>query len=438
MERDFVSQRFGSKIVLGPCVVGQNIDNVCLEGFASIDQLAAISSPDIFDDEINPTGTQRELKQPHANASFAFASSNKKEGEENTRVFPDVILNVRDMLAVELRSWPDDAALDFDSHTPVSDVGAQVVSVVVDLDNVEFPKTNVGPEVSRVDGNHRLDGWDRYLLALSDGNEVEQVDVPSVPFMLFLNLSLPEELKIFNDFNGKHEGMEPSLLLTQIVRLGSKEELVADPAKLPSWVAYELTRSNRAFNGITFIGGSKKGAQEAAKKLRVTLSAVRSAVNVILRNSHRLRETLADQPDAILTIIDNYWTAISKTFPEAWENKRDFILLQSIGLNGFAEYGAGVIDTAGASIEVSDFQQILESIKDNITLERSAAIYNGVAGAGGAKRVAQLLRDASTEESLLKQKILQKVGTSSTDEEKIEAVAAEVSSGGAGDGDTTD
>jgi DGQHR domain-containing protein len=412
--------------------VGRNIDNLCFEGFARIDELAVVSAPDIFDDEINPTGTQRELKQRHADASFKFASDPPKEGEENTRAFPDVILNVRDMLAVELRSWDDDSALDFDSHSSDEDVTTNVVKVVVDLDNMEFPHATVGPEISRVDGNHRLDGWDRYLDALSDGVEVEKVEMPTIPFMLFLNLTLAEELKVFNDFNGKHEGMEPSLLLTQIVRLGSKDELVADPDKLPSWVAYELTRPPRAFSGITFVGGSKRGAQEAGKKLRVTSSAVRAAVRVMLRNSHRLRETLKDQPDAILTVIDNYWKAVSETFPEAWENKRDFILLQSIGLNGFAEYGASIIDTSGGSISVDHFKQVLDSIKPGITLDSKDENFKGVAGAGGAKVVADLLRNASSEENLVKTQILQQVGgTEPTDEEKIEAVASQAASDGA-------
>jgi DGQHR domain-containing protein len=336
------------------------------------------------------------------------------------------------MLAVELRSWDDDSALDFDSHSSDEDVTTNVVKVVVDLDNMEFPHATVGPEISRVDGNHRLDGWDRYLDALSDGVEVEKVEMPTIPFMLFLNLTLAEELKVFNDFNGKHEGMEPSLLLTQIVRLGSKDELVADPDKLPSWVAYELTRPPRAFSGITFVGGSKRGAQEAGKKLRVTSSAVRAAVRVMLRNSHRLRETLKDQPDAILTVIDNYWKAVSETFPEAWENKRDFILLQSIGLNGFAEYGASIIDTSGGSISVDHFKQVLDSIKPGITLDSKDENFKGVAGAGGAKVVADLLRNASSEENLVKTQILQQVGgTEPTDEEKIEAVASQAASDGA-------
>jgi hypothetical protein len=57
LERDFVTSRYGSQITLGPLVVGRNIDNLCFEGFARIDELAVVSAPDIFDDEINPTGT---------------------------------------------------------------------------------------------------------------------------------------------------------------------------------------------------------------------------------------------------------------------------------------------------------------------------------------------------------------------------------------------
>jgi DGQHR domain-containing protein len=427
MERTFVADRFGSKIVIGPCVVGQNIDTICLEGFAKIDELAAVSSPDVFDDDMNPTGTQRELKPGHAAATFLYSSASREQAPERTRAFPDIILNVRDMLAVELQSWPDGNALDFTSHSSVEDIGDErVVQIAVDLDNVEFPKTNVGPEISRVDGNHRLDGWDSYLEALADGEETPEVEIPTVPFMLFLDLEIPEELKIFNDFNGKHEGMEPSLLITQGVSLSGGDPVRADSSDFPAWLAYQLTRTDRAFSGITFMGGSRKGANEKGKTLRLTLSAVRSAVNVMLRNSHRLRETLVDEPKAILTIINNFWLATSKAFPEAWENKRDFILLQSIGLNGFAEYGAGVIDTAGASIEASDFQQMLQGIRGSVTLDRKAEIYDGVAGAGGAKRVAQLLRDASTEENLLKAQILEKTTPSSSDEEKIDAADAEL------------
>lgn len=426
MERDFVTSHFGQTITLGPLVVGRNLDNLCCAGFARIDELSVISAPDVFDDEINPTGTQRDLKQVHAAASFAYASAEPQEGEEKTRAFPDVILNVRDMLAVELRSWEDDSPLDFDSHSSDADVPAKVVKVIVNLDNIEFPHMTVGPEISRVDGNHRLDGWDRYFDALSDGAEVEEVQfIPTTPVILFLNLTLAEELKVFNDINGEHEGMEPSLLLTQVYRLGSKEELVTDPDKLPTWIAYELTRQPRIFDGIAYVGGSKRGAQEAGKKLRVTSSAVRAAVRIMLKNSHRLRETLKGNPDGILQVMDNYWRAVAETFPEAWENKRDYILLQSIGLNGFAEYGAAVIDTAGVNVQTDDFKQILESIKPAITLERKAEIYAGIAGAGGAKFVADLLRSASSEENLVKTQILQKVlPVDSTDDEKIEAMAS--------------
>src|SRR5437868_5920172 len=52
LERDFVTSRFGPTITFGPLAIGRNIDNLCCMGFARIDELAAISAPDIFDDEI--------------------------------------------------------------------------------------------------------------------------------------------------------------------------------------------------------------------------------------------------------------------------------------------------------------------------------------------------------------------------------------------------
>lgn len=407
MDRDQAIKRFGERAEFGPCIVGRDIDLLAVRGFAPLDALAAVSAPDVFDDEVNPTGTQRDLKTDHADASFRYATRPSEGRGTNVRAFPEIILNVRDMLVVEVSDWVTGETLDFDSHSVGSDIPTGPVRLSVDLEAIEFPKSTIDPEVSRVDGNHRLYGPDAHLESLDtgEGNRSDSITMPEVPFMIFLNLTLDEELKLFNDLNGQHMGMEPSLIVTQTVRLGP-EDAKLDPKRLPAWIAFELTRPGHAFEGIVFVGGSRRGAREAGRKLRLTLSALRGAVALMIRQSHDLRETLRGQPEAILAVIDNYWTAIGETFPEAWSNKRDFILLQSIGLNGFAEYGASVIDRAEGNVSVDYFRQVLEGIKSEITLDRKAEIFVGRAGAGGATFVAQILRDASTAESLVRSKIL--------------------------------
>jgi DGQHR domain-containing protein len=280
----------------------------------------------------------------------------------------------------------------------------------------------VGPEISRVDGNHRLDGPDRFLEDLANDDEAEDTaQWPTVPFMLFLDLTIDEELKLFNDFNGKHEGMESSLIIMQNVRLGS-EDLKNDPRRLPEWLGYQLTRTGRAFAEIAFVGGSRSGAREAGRTLRVNLSAIRTASALMLRNSNTLSKTLEGHPDAIVNIIDNFWKAVARVFPEAWHDKKNFILLQSIGLNGFAEFAGTVIDRAGEHVNEDDFTQVLESIKGHVQLERSA--YVGVAGAGGATVVARHLLDAYTPESLMRAKLMEAAGTQEpTADEKLASLS---------------
>lgn len=118
MNREFIENRFGNPVPLGICIVGRDIDNVAVRGFAALDALAAISAPDVFDNEINPTGTQRDLKPKHADASFAYATAEPSADERKTRAFPEVLLNVRDMQYVELRDIESGQPLMFDSHSP--------------------------------------------------------------------------------------------------------------------------------------------------------------------------------------------------------------------------------------------------------------------------------------------------------------------------------
>jgi hypothetical protein len=145
----------------------------------------------------------------------------------------------------------------------------------------------------------------------------------------------------------------------------------------------------------------------------------------MIRHSHNLGETLEGNPEARLKVIDNYWKAVAAVFPDAWQDKRNYILLQSIGLNGFAEYGATIIDRQKGNVQVEDFTEVLKGIKPNLKLDRSA--YEGIAGAGGAKFIAKQLSEASTEENIVRSQILSAIEGDSADhpDSKVAALIKE-------------
>jgi len=58
-----IRSRYGNSIVLDNCIVGENLNLTSIRGYARLDILAAISSPDVFDQIYNEHGTQRDLNQ---------------------------------------------------------------------------------------------------------------------------------------------------------------------------------------------------------------------------------------------------------------------------------------------------------------------------------------------------------------------------------------
>jgi len=96
----------------------------------------------------------------------------------------------------------------------------------------------------------------------------------------------------------------------------------------------------------------------------------------------------------LLEMINNYWDAVRETFPDAWQDRRDHILLQAIGLGAFARFGGQMLERAYAdeSGAKKDFMHILEPVASTVSLKRED--YPGIAGAGGQAFIAKRLMDA--------------------------------------------
>lgn len=423
MDTKFARERYSESIDFGPCIVGRNLNVLCVRGHGRLDELAAISAPDIYDMVENPRGTQRELSTQHARECLAYAvDAVGMPPEEDPCFFPDILLNARDVGVIELYDLEDpNRLIDLDSTMDLEEVEAPFVGVRVKIADIEFPKKTRGPQISRVDGNHRLYGVDELLDKVSEsGDENENGDrYPSVAFSLLLNLNPDQEAKLFRDINGEHKGMETAHLTQLVARLADPEKLKQDPKLRALWLATELAKPGRAFEGMVFMGGSRVGVRKTGFIPPVKINSLKSTIHEQLRSAPTANAVLKNNPDALLNLVDNFWKAIKKRFPDAWNNKRDFILLQAIGLGAFARFGGWVMERAieDVAVDQEDLEKYLQPVAANVSLKRED--YPGIAGAGGALTVAEKLIEAASSEAVKTAQIIKKLQPDPSIDDKL-------------------
>ena len=193
-------------------------------------RVAFISFPDVFDQEDNPTGTQRDLDKKHAEQCFAFAMGSQDiPPEQDPRAFPEVILNARDASVLEFYDLQDPTAtFVVDSLSDGADLETQVIGTRVRVDRLDLTPRTSHPQISRVDGNHRLAGVDAWLKDAENngfGDDSAELELPVVPFALLVALNPEQEARLFRDVNAEHKGMETAHLATLDYRLHDEDDL---------------------------------------------------------------------------------------------------------------------------------------------------------------------------------------------------------------------
>lgn len=404
-----LEDHFGATLDLGLALAGRNLNLLVFRGFASLEQLAAISAPDVFDPVTNVNGTQRFLDKKHADSCFKYAvGSSEAMAIVDPRAFPEIILNARDAQVVEVYQADDpDYLLDVNSFTTDAEFGNSVVGLRIRVSDLDYPHPTKNPQISRVDGNHRLSGADVESLLRGDAAET----VP-VSFCLYLQLTTDQEIKLFKDINGEHVGMDVNHLVSAAIRIGG-DSLREDPDKVHIWMADQLTAPGMAFADMVFYGGSKEGSKKKYGKLQpLKLNTLASTIKVQLAAANVMRSNKAFTPERQLEIVDGYWKAVREVFPDEWADKNKYILLQTIGLTGFARLGGVLIDRAiqDGSASQSAFEVYFQAIKREVDLSRGSKEWEGVAGAGGGRKVADVLLGAATSEAIAVEKVLKSLG----------------------------
>jgi hypothetical protein len=249
------------------------------------------------------------------------------------------------------------------------------------------------------------------VLAESGDNESEdEPEFPLVPFSLLIGLDALQESHLFRDINANQEGMETAHLDAMIYRILDHAEMKADPKLKPLWLAHQLAESGRAFQDMVFMGGEKTGVKKALGKVPpIKINSLKSTVAAQLKAAPVVSVELKDKPDHMLELLDRYWKAVRDTFPEAWQNKQDFILLQAIGLGAFAKFGGSTLDRVWAegNIDYDDIKAHIAPLK-KVPLDRSA--YPGIAGAGGIQVVSEILIETAEPDKVKSEKNIAKLG----------------------------
>ena len=294
---------------------GINLNTPVYRGFASIRDLAAISAPDTYDTDKNPEGLQRDLAESHAADGYWFAKDAQK-APEYPRLWPEVILNVRDTSILEILPLNESPGF---------------FKLVIHEDKIN--RLAPRPQISRTDGNHRL----YYGMGFPKKNWLP-LAIPT-PFCLTIGLTVEQEASLFKDINESQKRMNTSHLRHLEARLTPSEVLAIKDPDL--WIANKLVEDNESpFHGIVYLGGAP--LKDQGLKRRVNLAALRTSVQMIRKESRWL-EKLPEFFGRYI-VIRTYWSAVAKTYAQEWADSKKYLLLRGFGIWSMSILGADIID----------------------------------------------------------------------------------------------
>lgn len=355
-----------------PVLVGTCLGYKAFRGFAPLSELASISEADIFDQDKNRLGTQRNLSVQHARSAYKYVV------ETDRAFYPEMILNVRDESYV--------------TFTPLQNQGE------VEFGTLSFTKDPATAEqiiVSRLDGNHRL--------FFADGHEKGMDPISrSVSFCMLTIEDRDKELELFRDINDNQMGMNTSHLQNITARLlGDKLLKVQNPAL---YITQELMRDKTSpLYGKVHQGGK---VEKSAILSGLTIANLTSGVRDMLARSTKLAQF--PDADAQYKVIKNFWLAVKKWLPKAWNSPRDYAIFKGVGLYAISYVGIEVIDRSllKGKFSSDDMLEYLKQMPPELLAKGGTAAY---AGRGGGRKLANDLIANLEEEGEVSLSKLQKL-----------------------------
>lgn len=330
-----------------PVIKGKVLGVDVLRGYASLADLARVSRADIYDQKLNPTGTQRDLSPKHSRDAYQYVATH------DFAFWPEVFLCVRDQSVIEINNLSKDKSF---------------CELIIYLDTI---RTRKSISISRVDGNHRL----HFADGSSEG--FPPLD-KTVSFCLAYDLSLEQEIRLFRDINNNQRRMNTSHLDKIETRLTEEERLKASNPGL--YIAQRLGKDEKSpFCGRVYEGGRRN------VQAFVPLRSLKSGIGYMLSQSRRL--TALPDTEAQYRVIRNYFLAIKDWEPEAWQSPKQFLMLRGAGLWGVCFVGAEVVDRALGNGKFSK-GALLRILGTGPRWDWSnSGDFQGLSGRGGAVKI---------------------------------------------------
>lgn len=306
-------------VVIRGKVLGVNV----YRGFARLSDLSSISRADIFDQEKNPLGTQRDLSQKHAREAYDYVMN------QEVAFWPEIFLSIRDRSVMRFK---------------MVNQSRKMGNITIDLKKV---KDNNAIAISRVDGNHRLH--------FADGHDAKYPSIhKTVSFCLAYDLSLDQEIKLFRDINNNQRRMNTSHLDNIQVRMSDVERFKQENTAL--YIAKKLGEDKKStLYGRVWEGGAGRTIS------MIPLRTLHQGITYLLSQPSKV--TMLKDADAQYIVIRNYFTAVKQWQPQAWTTPKDYFVLRGAGLWAICFIGSTVIDRAlgSAKYKVADMLKILTS-----------------------------------------------------------------------------
>lgn len=300
------NQTIELKGIIGDCAARQ-----VFLGFAPASLLYKLSFADVLD-ESSGTGYQRRFSRDH---SLEFRRYIQKPGSATIS------------LTFNLRPTASDA---WRVRRPENGVATLALS------------PDAAPVLAQVDCQHRL-------------GHLADLEV-SLPFMIFLGLTVEEEMQVFSIINGKAKGLSSSLLDLHEAKMS--QDLARTKPEL--FIALRLNDDNTSpwFQRLDLGGNNTVGMHRYA-----SLRTMQKAIKRFLRESQALQTSDAS---ALANVLIAFWQVVAELLPREWSTPRKHLLTKGIGVYSLMSLAGDLVGDARRRNLACDRNYFVSALSDFI------------------------------------------------------------------------